>query len=53
MISILPGKALRMLVDIARRAERSTCFLKVETGKLDIERRESGILVISLPTDSH
>ena len=52
MISSLPGKALRMLVDIARLAERglpsdSTCVLKAEPGKLDIKRREPGILFIS------
>ena len=37
MISSLPGKALRTLVDIAR------------PGKLDIKRRDPGILFISLP----
>ena len=45
MISSLPGKALRMLVDIARLA----CVLKAEPGKLDIKIRELGILFISLP----
>ena len=53
MISCLPGKALRMLVDIARLAKRltfrglpsdSACVLKAEPGKLDINRREPGIL---------
>ena len=39
----LPGKALRTLVDIARLAE---------PGKLDIKRREPGILFISLPIGS-
>ena len=56
MISSLhvPGKALRTLVDIARLAERSTCVLKAEPGKLDIKRREPGtcILFISLQADS-
>ena len=48
MISSLPGKALRMLVDIARLAER--CVLKAQPGELNrsIKRRESGILFISL-----
>ena len=40
MISNLPGKASRMLVDIARLAE---------PGKLDIKRYEPGILFIILP----
>ena len=40
MISGLPGKALRMLVDIARLAE---------PGKLDIKIHEPGIIFISLP----
>ena len=39
MISSLPGKALRTLVDIARLAE---------PGKVDIQRRAPGILFISL-----
>ena len=30
----------------------STCVLKVEPGKLDIKRREPGILFISLQADS-
>ena len=51
MISSLPGKALRMHVDIARLAKRSLamskCVLKAEPGKLDIKRREPGILFIS------
>ena len=45
----LPGKALRMLVDIARLAERSTSVLKAEPGRLDIKIRKPGILFISLP----
>ena len=54
MISSLPGKALRMLVDIARLAEAwsDPSVLKAEPGKLDIKRREPGILLISLPIDS-
>ena len=46
LISSLPGKALRTLIDIARHV------LKAEPGELDIKRREPGILFISLPTDS-
>ena len=49
MISCLPGKALRTLVDITRVADDSTCVLKAAPGKLDIKRREPGILFISLP----
>ena len=50
MISSLPGKALRMLVDIARLAERfNKRFQSREAGKLDFKRREPGILFISLP----
>ena len=45
MILSLPGKALRMLVDIAWLA----CVLKAEPGKLDIKIRKPGILLISLP----
>ena len=41
LISSLPGKALRTLVDVTR--------LKAEPGTLDIKRREPGILFISLP----
>ena len=44
LISSLLGKALRTLVDIARLAE---------PGKLDIKRREPGILFISLPIVEH
>ena len=50
MISSLPVKALRTLVDIVRlAASGSTCILKAEPGNLDIKRRETGILFISLP----
>ena len=49
LISSLPGKALRTLVDIARLAERFNKRFKAEPGKLDIKRREPGILFISLP----
>ena len=47
LISSLPGKALRMLVDITRLAERSTCVLKAQPGKLVIKRRKPGVLFIS------
>ena len=53
MISSLPGKALRTLVDIARLAERFNKRLKAEPGKLDIKRREPGIRFISLPIVEH
>ena len=49
MISRLPGKVFRTLVDIARFANDSTCVLKAEPCKLDIKRREPGNLFISLP----
>ena len=43
LISSLPGKALRTLVDIARLAEQklsnSTCLHKAEPGKIDIKTR--------------
>ena len=45
LISSLPGKALRALVDIARLASDSTCVLKAESGKLNIIRREPGTLL--------
>ena len=53
LISGLPGKALRMLVDITRLAERFNLVLKAEPGKLDIKRREPGILFISLLIVEH
>ena len=49
LISSLPGKALRRLVDITRLAKDSTSVLEAEADKLDIKRREPGILFISLP----
>ena len=53
LISSLPGEASRTLVDIARLAEGdSPCVLKAESGKLDMERREPGILFISLKANS-
>ena len=44
LISSLPCKALRTLVDIMRLAEQFNM-----PGKLDIKRCEPGILFISLP----
>ena len=44
-----------MLVDTAMLAERliiQHAFLEAEPGKLDIKRREPGILFISLQIDS-
>ena len=52
LISSLPGKASRTLVDIARLAEGLKCILEAEPGKLDIKRCEPGILFISLQVDS-
>ena len=40
MISCLPGKGSRTLVDIATLAIDSTSVLKAEPGKLDIKRRD-------------
>ena len=51
-ISSLPGKALRMLVESRGLPSDSSCILKAEPGKLDIKRREPGILFISLPIGS-
>ena len=48
MISSLPGKVLRTLVDIARLAERFNMRSQSRPGKLDLKRREPGILFISL-----
>ena len=47
MISSLPGKALRMLVALRGLPSDSTCILEAEPGKLDMKRREPGILFIS------
>ena len=53
LISSLPGKVLRTHVDIARLAERFNMRSQFEPGKLDIKRREPGILFISLPIVEH
>ena len=52
LISSLPGKTLRTLVESRGLASGSTCVLKDEPGKLDIKRRKPGILFISLPIGS-
>ena len=53
LISSLPGNASRMLVDIARLAERkphdSTCIINAEPGKLNIKRCEPVIIFINSP----
>ena len=48
-ISSLPCKILRSFVTSRGLPSNSTCVLKVEPGKLDIKRREPGILFISDP----
>ena len=52
MISRLPGKALRMIVESRGVPSDSTCILEAESGKLDIKRHEIGILLISLQVGS-
>ena len=51
LIPSLPGKDLRTLVDIAKLAKRLNLRSQSQRGKLDIKRREPGILhvLISLP----
>ena len=48
LISSLPGKASRRLVELQDLPGDSTCFLIAKPGKLDIKRCEPGILFISL-----
>ena len=51
-MSSVPGKALRMLANIARLAEQFNMRAqkkKTEPGKLDIKRRKPGILFIGKP----
>ena len=50
MISGLPGKAWRILVESQGLPSDLTCILKAVSGKLDIKRCEPGFLVISLFT---
>ena len=47
MISNLPGKALRMMINQEALSSDLTCILEAESGKFDVKRREPGILVIS------
>ena len=47
MISRLPGKASRTLVDLRGFQRVSICILEAKPGKFDIKRREPGILFIS------
>ena len=46
LISSLPGKASRMLVELHGLPSDSTCFLIAKPGKLDIKRCKPGILFI-------
>ena len=48
LISSLPGKASRRLVELQDLPGDSTCFLIAKPGKLDIKRCKPGILFISL-----
>ena len=48
-MSSLPGKASRTLVESRGLPSDSTYVIQAEPGKLDIKRREPGILFISLP----
>ena len=48
LISSLPGKALKTLIESRGLPSNSTCVLETEPGKRDIKRREPGILLISL-----
>ena len=52
MIPNLPGKDFRILVESRVLPSDSTCILEAEPGKLDMERREPGILFTSLQADS-
>ena len=52
LISSLPGKASRMLVESLSKPRDSTCVLEALPGKLYIKRREPGILFISLQVGS-
>ena len=52
LISSLPGKAWRKLLTSRGLPSDSRYVLKAEPGKLDIKRREPGILFISLPNVS-
>ena len=51
MLSSLPDKALRMLVESRGFLSGSSCVLEAEPGKYD-NRRKPGILFISLQVSS-
>ena len=48
LISSLPDKASRKLVELQGLPSDSSCFLIAKPGKLDIKRCKPGILFISL-----
>ena len=52
LISSLPGKALRTLVESRGVPSDSTCVLEAELGKLEINRRKPCIHFISLSISS-
>ena len=52
LISSLPGQGFENACQIARLAEQFDMGFEAEPGKLDIKRRKSGILFISLPIGS-
>ena len=49
LISSIPCKGFRTLVESRGLPSDSTCVLEVEPGKLDVKRRELSILFINLP----
>ena len=53
LLSSLPGKAWRTLVDSRGLSSDSTCVLKAEPGKLDIKRREPSILFMIIYQFTH
>ena len=46
MISILPGKASRMLVELPDLQSDLACVLEAESAKIDIKRRVPGTQLI-------
>ena len=52
LLSSLPGKTSRTLVESRDFPNDSTCVFEAESGKLYIKRREPGILFISLQVGS-
>ena len=53
LISSLPGKASRTLVELRGLLSDSLCVLKAEPGKLNIKRGKPGILLINIQVGSH